>query len=253
MNSVKIHPGEVNLSETRLFKRILGATAAAILIAWWGIHLNSLIQAVVAASDTQLTTPNGTHRLVGMDTSANLAVIFVYAIGLVILFCTMAVGWPIFALVPRQSRFWRLPVFILLGCSLPICVIIVESLIGSTRSPDKWTNAGFNHLVMDAAGYLFLGVSYGVVAWIMARIYIIREWALSAWMGFGFATLAVPCSLAALSFRQPSESGYVGAFDVLFIGVVPWPIIDTFLCFIGALLGGIGWFFFHLIRRSPAH
>ncbi len=246
MNLANIHPSEDDLSEMPLLKRIIGATAAAILIVWWGIHLNSLIQAVVAASDTQLTIPNGTHPLSGMDTSANLAVIYVYAIGLVILFCTMAVVWPIFALVPRQSRFWRLPVFILLGCSLPICVIIVESLNGSTGSPDKWINAGFNHLVMDTAGYLFLGVSYGVVAWIMARIYIIRKWALFAWMGFGFAALAVPCSLAALFLRQ-------GAFDVLFIGVVPWPIIDTFLCFIGALLGGIGWFSLHRIRRSPAH
>ncbi len=248
MNPAKIHPSEDNLSEMPLLKRILGATAATILIVWWGIHLNSLIQAVVAASDTQLTIPSGTHRLVGMDTSANIAAILVYVIGLAILVFTVGVALPIFVLVPRSSQFWRLPVFILLGCSVPICVIIVESLSGFTRSPDKWTNAGFNHLAMDTAGYLFLGVSYGVVAWIMARIYIIRKWALFAWMGFGFAALAVPCSLAALLLRRMNEFGSDGSI----IGVVPWPIIDTFLCFIGALLGGIGWFSFHRIRRPAA-
>jgi len=157
MNPAKIHPSEDNLSEMPLLKRILGATAATILIVWWGIHLNSLIQAVVAASDTQLTIPSGTHRLVGMDTSANIAAILVYVIGLAILVFTVGVALPIFVLVPRSSQFWRLPVFILLGCSVPICVIIVESLSGFTRSPDKWTNAGFNHLAMDTAGYMDYG------------------------------------------------------------------------------------------------
>src|SRR5260370_287188 len=46
MNPAKIHPSEDNLSEMPLLNRILGTTAATILILWWGIHLNSLIQSV---------------------------------------------------------------------------------------------------------------------------------------------------------------------------------------------------------------
>jgi hypothetical protein len=77
---------------------------------------------------------------------------------------------------------------------------------------------------MDTAGYLFLGVSYGVVAWVMARIYIIRKWALFAWMGFGFAALAVPCSLAALFQENPNlQTGHLSVYPPT--RVVPWPII----------------------------
>jgi hypothetical protein len=241
-----------NLPEMSTAKRLLGATVATILVVWWGIHLNSLIQAVAAACDTQLTVPGGIHKLGGMDVTADIAVLMVYGIGTVIVFCAASLVLPTFALVPRRSWFWRLPVLLVLGSSLPVCVIIVEAISGASRSADRWTDAGFNHLVMDTAGYLFLGVTFGFVAWLVSKIYMFRRWALLAWMGFGFAAIAVPCSLVALSFHAPDGSGSPSFFSVLLIrlpvlGIVPWPLIDTFLCLVGAVLVGIGWF---LLKRN---
>jgi hypothetical protein len=231
-----------NLPEMSTAKRLLGATVATILVVWWGIHLNSLIQAVAAACDTQLTVPGGIHKLGGMDVTADIAVLMVYGIGTVIVFCAASLVLPTFALVPRRSWFWRLPVLLVLGSSLPVCVIIVEAISGASRSADRWTDAGFNHLVMDTAGYLFLGVTFGFVAWLVSKIYMFRRWALLAWMGFGFAAIAIPCSLMGLYLRTSNEDT---VFLVRLSGLtVPWPIIDIFLCLAGAIIAGGAWLLF---------
>jgi hypothetical protein len=94
--------------------------------------------------------------------------------------------------------------------------------------------------MIDAAGYLLLGVSYGVVAWMTYEIYMARRWGFFAWMGFGFGAVAVPCSLAALFYRS-SSTDLECLIRLSNSIIVPWPIIDTLLCLTGAILGGVGW------------
>jgi len=213
-------------------KRLLGATIAAVLVAWWGIHFNAVFQVIRAANETQLENPSGIYSASESYMGAAISGIEAYAIGIVIILCTACVVWPVLAFVPRKSSFWRLPVLMILGVSLPLAVVACEAWMGSTRSIDKWSDVGANHLFVDMAGYLSLGLTYGLAVWFTFKTYILHEWRLLAWAGLGFSAVAVPASLLLIQR---------GSISVPVLGDAAWPILETLLCTIGAFVAGLGW------------
>jgi hypothetical protein len=223
---------QTGVSKPSQKKRLLGATIAAVLVAWWGIHFNAVFQVIRAANETQLENPTGAYSHLETYMGAAISGIEAYAIGIVIILCTACVVWPVLAFVPRKSSFWRLPVLMILGVSLPLAVVACEAWIGSTRSTDKWSDVGANHLFVDMAGYLTLGLTYGFAVWFTFKTYISQEWRLLAWAGLGFSSVAVPASLLLIQR---------GSTSVPVLGDAAWPILETLLCIVGAFVAGLGW------------
>jgi hypothetical protein len=242
MNSSNIQRRQTELSEPSIIRRLWGASFAAVAAAWVGIHFNAGFQAIRAASDTQLQNPSGTHVPGAMDYyfGAGMNVIEVYGIGIVLVLCSVFVVWPLLYFVPRPS-FWRLPVLLILSLSLPVLVVTTELCKGPTPG-SKWHDAGLNHLLLDGAGYLSLGLIYGLTVWFSFKIYMQQVWRFMAWAGLGFVTVAVPASV--LILQHGSHITIPG------LGEATLPVLEVLLCIAGAALAGTGWLVFQRVAST---